>query len=263
MKPGAIGLPTLIERPSLLESVRLCRELSLDFVELNANFPQTAVHALDAEQLRRVAREENIAFTLHLDERLDPCDFNPLLREAGLETIRRACSLAAEAGMRRVTMHMSDGIYITLPDKKPFLYEVYADAYRDALCAFRAVVEGALGGDTLFCIENTAWRPFQRAGVACLLESPAFALCWDTGHDHSAGGVDHAFLMEHERRVAHMHLHDAKGKQNHLPPGDGEVDVAACMRFALERNIPCVLEVKTVEALSRAAAWALRAREQM
>lgn len=40
------GMPTLAENASLTENLQLCRELGLDFIELNMNFPEFQVDTL-------------------------------------------------------------------------------------------------------------------------------------------------------------------------------------------------------------------------
>ena len=41
------GMPTLIEQETLEETVKLCKDLGLDFVELNMNLPQYQVEILE------------------------------------------------------------------------------------------------------------------------------------------------------------------------------------------------------------------------
>ena len=81
------GMPTLIELPEIPDCAALCRQLGLQFVELNMNLPQYQVNALDEEQLLRTAKRENIYYTVHLDETLDPCNFNPRVAEAWTKTV--------------------------------------------------------------------------------------------------------------------------------------------------------------------------------
>ncbi len=250
-----LGMPTLLERPDLAGCAALCRELGFDFIEINMNLPHHALDKLAATHLCALARDEDIELTLHLEERLDPFDYNPLMRAASVETVLRALSVAAEAGIKTTVMHLNDGVYFTLPDKKRYLYKEYPDFYIDALLAFREAVEREAPAAVRLCMENTGWQPFQRAAAALLLKSPAFALCWDVGHDHAAGGNDGAFMAKHAVRVRHMHLHDAMGRHNHMTLGEGEADLSARISFAQEQDIGCVVEVKTIEALRASAVW--------
>ena len=52
------GMPTLIEHAGLAENVRLCRRLGLNFIELNMNFPEYQLPALeDTEALLKAGEE--------------------------------------------------------------------------------------------------------------------------------------------------------------------------------------------------------------
>ena len=75
-----------------------------------------------------------------LDENMNIADFNPLVRDAYLETVRRTIEVAKyfvalknKYGKKEqpliLNMHMHHGIYITLPDKKVQMYERDFDVY--------------------------------------------------------------------------------------------------------------------------------------
>jgi len=70
------GVPTLIELKFIEETAALCRELGHSFVELNMNLPEFQANPLDVKELCRIADEYGIYYTIHLDENLNPCDFN-------------------------------------------------------------------------------------------------------------------------------------------------------------------------------------------
>lgn len=124
------GMPTLIENRTLENNVALCSSLGLKFIELNMNFPEYQVDKLEqTDELTRVAEEAQIYYTIHLDENLNIADFNPLVSEAYLETVRRTIEAAKKLVVLRdrygdrsqplsLNTHMNHGIYITLPDRK-------------------------------------------------------------------------------------------------------------------------------------------------
>ena len=157
-------------------------------------------------------------------------------------------------------MHLHRGVYITLPDRRVFLYERYSAAYRKGLDTLRALCEDELAGSPVrVCIENTGgFMPHEQEAVLYLLESPFFALKLVVGHLHAAGGGDLPFFVAHQGRLCHMHLHDAKGPKNHLALGDGEIDLPARVAFAKACGCRIVLETKTVEALRRSVPYLRR-----
>ena len=265
------GMPTLIENRTLEDNVELCRSLGLKFIELNMNFPEYQVDGLgQTDELTRIADRYRLYYTIHLDENLNIADFNPLVTEAYLETVRRTI-LAAKALLplrdrygdpgRPLTlnMHMHHGIFITLPDRKVQMYERDFETYMKSFAAFRSLCEEWIGDSgIMIAVENTdGFRDYEKKAIEYLLESPKFGLTWDIGHSRAAGEKDVPFLLEHASRLRHFHIHDGTGQppRNHLALGDGEIDLPARLAVAREHRCRCVLETKTVAALERSVAW--------
>ena len=270
------GMPTLIENKTLEENAALCRGLGLRFIELNMNFPEYQTDRLeDTDTLLRIAEEAGIYYTVHLDENMNIADFNRLVSEAYLETVRRTVGVARKLlGLRdrygdrsqplTVNMHMHHGIFITLPDRKVQMYDRDFETYMKSFEVFRSRCEEWIGdSDIRIAVENTdGFRGYEEKAIEYLLESPVFGLTWDIGHSKAAGEKDVPFLMKHRDRLIHFHIHDGKETppKNHLALGDGEIDLRARLELAEERKARCVLETKTVEALKTSVRW-LREQE--
>lgn len=248
------GMPFLLENETIEECAALCQRLRLSFVELNANFP--ACQGLNAKALRALAGRHGIYFTLHIEEECDPFAFNMRARKAWLQTVQDAISLAREAGMPIVNMHLHKGVYITLPDRRVFLYEKYHEAYCQALRDFRHMVEDTIGDSGIhLCVENTdGFAPHELAALELLLGSPVFGLTLDIGHSHGVGDMDIPFYERHTDRLVHMHGHDALGRKNHLALGDGEIDLKGRFAWARSSGARVVLETKTIAALETSVA---------
>ncbi len=261
------GMPTLIENRTLEDNVELCRSLGLKFIELNMNFPEYQVDQLErTEDLIRLAEKAGIYYTVHLDENLNIADFNRLVSEAYLETVKRSIGVARKLLPLRdrygdrsqpllLNMHMNHGIHITLPDRKVQMYDRDFDTYMRSFERFRTLCEQWIGdGDIRIAVENTdGFRGYEKKAVEYLLRSPVFGLTWDIGHSKATGEKDVPFLLEHSEQLIHFHIHDGTENPpgNHLALGDGEIDLAERLRLAERRNARCVLETKTVEALKK------------
>ncbi len=186
----------------------------------------------------------------------EPLRLNASVAQAYAQTVLTCIDLAKAADIPVLNMHMSSGVYFTLPSERVYLFERYRDRYLASLARFREACTRCAGeSGILLCIENTGGFPdFVREGIDFLLESGAFALTWDAGHSHSAGKEDEAFLLARKSRLVHMHLHDARGRKNHLPLGEGEMDIAAILALAQGSVRRIVLETKTAEGLALSAA---------
>lgn len=252
------GMPTLIENKNLEETVSLCKELGLQFIELNMNFPMYQVPQLeDTGYLKELARQNDIYFTIHLDENLNVCDFNRFVADAYMETVKRTLKVAKEIDAPLLNMHMNQGIYITLPDRKVRLFREYREEYMSAFRRFRDMCERVAKDDgTKICIENTdGYQDFEKEAIDYLLQSDIFALTWDIGHSHTCADVDEEFLMEHRDKLSHFHIHDGLGNKNHQTLGTGEIDLHQRIGMARECGCRCVVETKTIEALRKSVAW--------
>ena len=265
------GMPTLIENHTLEENAALCEALGLRFIELNMNFPEYQVDRLEqTDELVRIAEQHHLYYTVHLDENLNIADFNPLVTKAYLETVRRTI-LAAKALLPlrdrygdpaqplTLNMHMHHGIYITLPDRKVQMYERNFETYIQSFAVFRSLCEEWIGDSSIMmAVENTdGFRDYEKKMIAYLLESKKFGLTWDIGHSKAIREADVSFLMEHQDKLIHFHIHDGTETppRNHLTLGDGEIDLDARLKLAAERNARCVLETKTISALKQSVRW--------
>lgn len=265
------GMPTLIENHTLEENIDLCSSLGLNFIELNMNFPEYQVPCLElTDHLIEPAKKAGIYYTIHLDENLNIADFNPLVTEAYLETVRRTIQAAKALLPLRdrygdssrpltVNMHMHHGIFITLPDRKVQMYERDFETYMKSFAAFRSLCEEWIGDSSIMmAVENTdGFRDYEKKAIAYLLESPKFGLTWDIGHSKAVQEKDVPFLLEHQDRLIHFHIHDGTEAppRNHLGLGDGEIDLADRLRTAKSRDARCVLETKTIQALKQSVRW--------
>lgn len=250
-----LGMPTLIETGTVEECAALCNQLGLQFIELNMNLPQYQIGRMDEERLKAAAERFGIYYTVHLDENLNVSDFNPYVAEAYLKTVRESIAFCKRLNIPILNMHLSRGVYFTLPNKRVYLFERYADEYRKSFEIFRAMCEEEIGGDSIkICVENSdGYTDFQLRALELLLKSPVFALTFDIGHDHAIGGGDGAFIIRHREKLLHMHFHDALGAKNHLALGDGEIDLPKYFSLAKECGVRIVLETKTVEGLKKSA----------
>lgn len=254
----SFGMPVLVALPSPEETAALCARLGLDFVELNMNLPACQADTLrDAARLRGLAKQNGIYFTLHLPEELDPFGFCAPVAEAWRAVALDAIGMARSLDMPVVNMHLSDGVYFTLPNERVYLYDRYQDTYLSGVRAFARECAAALaGGATTLCIENCGgFKPFHEKALDILLDCPHTGLTLDVGHMAEAGMADGPFYAAHSGYLRHMHLHGSGGGKCHLSLSEGDGDIAGALGLARARSCRCVLETKTPEALEASAAW--------
>ncbi|MCG8568576.1 MAG: sugar phosphate isomerase/epimerase [Spirochaetes bacterium] len=242
-----LGMPTLIELQSHNENIELCKELNLDFIEINLNLPQYQL-----KNLKNIYPESEVSYTLHLAEDFNPWDPNPRIRQAYLEAFSDIVNMAKQMSVPTLNMHMNPGIYFTLPDKRVYLFQQYFTEYLACTKEFALYTDKLLKGtDIKVVVENTGiyHLDFLTKAICVLLEYPCFKLTWDIGHDHSSGNQDYPFINDHSSEVIHLHVHDALGPKNHLPMGQGEIDLTKILNLVNKNLVSIVFETKTVQGL--------------
>lgn len=253
-----LGMPTLIQHESLEEAGKLCRSLGLDFVELNMSMPQYQIENLEeTKAFLDVADKYQIYYTIHLDENLDICNFNNAVSKVWIDTVIRTIEIAKKLKVPVLNMHMNEGVHVTLPEQKVYLYEKYKEIYLEKLKIFRDICQREISGrNILISIENTGgYHLFQKEGIELLLESKVFSLTWDIGHSYVNGKADEPYILQHVKRLKHLHIHDAMGNQDHMILGTGQMNLDEKLKIAERYNCRCVLETKTEEALKQSMGW--------
>lgn len=251
------GMPTLIEISDIASAAALCRELGLQFIELNMNMPMYQADAIDLPFYRAIAERYGIYYTLHLEEDLDVCSFNQRVSEAWRLNVMDAIAVAIQLESPIINMHLSQGVYFTMPSEKVYLYDAYNDKYMKSIEYFRDECTRATGGSCVkICIENTnGFTRANRYAIDALLISDTFGLTLDIGHNHGANGVDEAFIMQRSNRLWHYHVHDAQGRRDHIALGEGEVDLLKYLSLTDKVSGRKVIETKTIESLVKSAEW--------
>lgn len=259
------GAPTLIELESTRDTAALCAKLGLKFIELNMSFPRYQPECMDVEKLEKIKRDYGVYYTVHIDESLDPCSVNKGIAEVYTQTMLKTVDIARKLQIPSLNMHLLRGIYVTLPDRRTYVYAENEQLYLDSFRVFRDKVTEAIGNaDIHVSIENTDGYdlPFLRHALDLLLESPAFSLTYDIGHDYAVNNIDKPEILKRSDRLHHMHMHDALGTKVHRALGDGDMDIQEYLSLAKEHNCRVVLETKTVDALKKSVEW-LKAHGEM
>jgi sugar phosphate isomerase/epimerase len=247
-----LGMPTLIEFDSLEENLELCKELDLDFIELNMNVPIFTPEYLSSLELKRQMEKYNKQFTIHLPEEIDLTSFQPSMRKGHIERCKETILWASSSGIKILNMHVNKGIYFTLPDLKYWINEKYEKEFLTIfLESYKEILLFADKYNVNICLENTCnyYLPFIKKGIELIKDLDGFNLTWDVGHDAKCHFKETNVFKELSKHVTHMHLHDFNETGDHQALYTGIVPINERLLFAKKRNLSVVLEIKTSEAL--------------
>ncbi len=248
------GIPVLIGHQDLRPNLELCRELGLDFVELNVNLPYSFPENISSREMR-AAMKDGMRFSVHLHDELDLGSLQPSVRQGHLERCEEVLRWGSRHGVFLINLHLNPGVYFTLPDRKVWVYQRYLDEHIDSLNSSLSRLSSLAGSLGIrICLENTGHfvLPFMRRAVESVLDLPSVGLCWDIGHDGRSGFGEEDFMIGHIDRVWHMHFHDWDGRSDHQIPYTGRLDCDRYLRTASERDMSVLVEVKTEEAVRTA-----------
>lgn len=250
------GMPTFIGK-TLEECAEHCRSLGLQFVEVSMDFPEYQPERIDVDRFAEIAEKYGIYYTMHFEGALNPWEINDRAAAAYTETVLDTVDIAKKLSIPVLNMHFPQGDFITLPDRKVCVYDEYPEEFRRKLTAFRDVCTEAIGdSDIKITVENTRsfMVDFVGEGIGILLQSPVFGLAFDTGHDAAHGFQQFPLIERSLDRLCHMHLHDYSAERgDHLPIGDGTLDIERYLKLAEQHNCRVLLETKTAEGVKLSA----------
>ncbi len=250
------GMPILIELNSLEENVLLCNELNLKFIELNMNLPEYQTDRIDTQKINFYRDKYGIYFTIHLDENLNVWDYNNYVSDAYRNTVRDTIKIAKKINAPIINMHMNNGVYFTLPDKRVHLFEKYPNEFKTKTRKFIELCDNCIGNiDIKISIENTSgYMDFQTDAIDEMLKNNHFSLTYDVGHSFCNNDADLSFIEYRKAHLKHIHLHDAKVstvRKDHMLLGDGEVNILEKLNLAEKCGCRVVVETKTVLSLMK------------
>lgn len=257
MKGLRYGMPQLIELNQIEENVQLCSTLGLDFIELNCNLPDYQPERINIQYLNLLKSRYGIGYTLHLPENLDLGHFNQHIRQAHLKVLEEAIGVADRLGSKILNIHMNPGTHFMLTTEQVDLYDKYKSQYLSNIHESLELIDIWLGGTGVnISIENTGLldRPYMQDVVDTLLQSGRFCLTWDIGYDHVCNHSDWGYMLKKQSFIKHMHLHDAKGHDDHLELYSGEINLPEKLEIAKHNKASILIEVKTMQALIQSVA---------
>ena len=174
------------------------------------------------------------------------------VRDAYIKLFLHTIKWAKNANIKLINMHIPKGSFMTLPDKKVYINEKYAELYIDNfITSLSVIAKSAHENNIIICIENSS--NFHLTYVENLLgkalELDNIYLTWDVGHDYVSNFTDREVLLKYEDKISHMHLHDANKHGDHKALLDGDLEIMKLLDFATKKNLTVLIEVKSKEAL--------------
>lgn len=245
-----LGMPILYELDTVEDNLRLARELSFDFVELNLNFGYCR-REMEEGHLHSLFEKYGIEATLHFYDEGDFATYDEVA-SAYLSLLKKYAQLG-RGYVKLMNVHLVCGPVVTVSGVKNYIYEKEFAAYSERLIKnLKAAEKICRENGIKTVLENTDYLPRYMKNTYKLLKENGFLFNYDVGHDR----VDGDFLLngvidEFGLDFLEMHVHDSKDKRCHLAIGAGDTDFTKYTRFMKDAYV--LLEVKEKSDLAVSA----------
>lgn len=243
-----LGMPTLVEYNSIYENTKLCKNLGLNFVELNLDLPYCFP---EHSNLKEIKQEFNIDYTIHLSEKIDIGDLNSNLREFYISEIERIINWGVtQANIKKYNLHIDPGIHFSLPDKKIFIYEQYLKDYQEAVnksCI--KLSEMAKKYNVIILFENVKIESYTKYAIDIIAKYDNLFFTLDLGHNIRYGNTAKNLFLQYPKKIQHIHMHDYDGNKDHQQLGSGLLNIKEEISYAAKNDIDVLIEVKREEEL--------------
>ena len=187
-----------------------------EFVEFGLAESADVPEGIDADRLRTVCDELDVAFDVHLPFKQVVATPIPEINDAIVKHQRRLLSWAGDLGARKAVLHGT----VRNPSDTA-LRPMFTTQLSQITDAGRAV-----GVEVV--VENVGHqkRGLPLTVLGDIAREVDAAVCFDIGHAYMEGGNDavERFLKRYADLISHLHVHDARGRgDTHLPLGAGEI----------------------------------------
>ena len=238
-----IGMPQLYEYDCIEDNLKLCKELGLDFIELNLNFGYCRSE-MEAKTVADLLKKYNVEATLHFYDEADFGIYDEVV--AAYTVLLERYAKLGEGYIKQINMHLIPGPVVTISGEKNYIYEKEYDVYIKRLIKnFKNAEKICNKYGINMVIENTDNIPAFTKRVYRDLYKEGFKFCYDIGHDHLSYDIVWDVLKEIDLPFKEFHVHDAKDRKKcHLALGEGVLDVKKFKDVAERNDAYVVLEVK-------------------
>ena len=242
-----LGMPILFEYDSLIDNVKLAKELGFEFIELNLNFGYCR-EELKKKDIINYLINSGLEFTIHFFDEFDAASYDEVV-DGYIKILEKYLELAKDLNVKLLNIHLNEGPLVTISGIKNYLYEKEYDVYISKLKNnLYKITELLHKYDVKFVLENVKTPTFIVNTYVDLVKE-GFYFNYDIGHDYTDKNLIFNLIDKYGLELKEFHFHDAVDKKCHLVLGEGDMDLT--FYKTLISNQYVVLEVKSSEDLKK------------
>lgn len=240
-----LGMPILFEYDSLIDNVKLAKELGYDFIELNLNFNYCR-NELENIDVIEYLKESNLEFTVHFFDEFDAASYDEVV-DAYIDILRKYLESSKDLNIKLLNIHLNEGPIVTISGNKNYLYEKEYSFYIERLIKNLNKIKELIDSYGIkLVLENVKTPKFIQKTYSDLLNQ-GFKFNYDIGHDYTDNNYLYSNIGLFITNIDEFHFHDSLNSKCHLAIGDGNMDLKYYKSFINNQYV--VLEVKSSDEL--------------
>ena len=240
-----LGMPILFEYDSLIDNVKLAKELGYDFIELNLNFNYCR-NELENIDVIEYLKESNLEFTVHFFDEFDAGSYDKVV-DAYIDILRKYLESSKDLNIKLLNIHLNEGPIVTISGNKNYLYDKEYSFYIERLIKNLNKIKELIDSYGIkLVLENVKTPKFIQKTYSDLLNQ-GFKFNYDIGHDYTDNNYLYSNIGLFITNIDEFHFHDSLNNKCHLAIGDGNMDLKYYKSFINNQYV--VLEVKSSDEL--------------
>ncbi len=252
-----LGIQALFDFTDIVEAIEFAREHGFGALEINLGnirFGEQLRRAKERRKIKKSATSARIKLAIHALE--GPSFFIPSerVRRCAIAELKQTINWAEEIGAKNVIFHLGFDMHYGVGGTNRFTHEEFPEHYEKALFSALAELKMYARNRTRLCVENVGgFRFLPSQKVLNKLLGGSLGLCFDLGHitilDEDKRTAEFNLFQRFQSRIYHAHLHHNNGqKDQHLPLGEGTVEVLPYLQLLLNSRAILVFETRPKES---------------
>jgi len=253
---------TLFPAMDVVDAARFTAREGFAGIELEATplgFWPTTVSSAVVRELAGIGKGEEIGYSVHAPDSLNPATDQPEVKTRDREIFRRLLEIAVHLDSPAVGIHpgVAHALFALERRGVPFEVERYsrsaliADARKRAVNIYVEWSDLCREAGLTLTVENEVHVRHSVAPTAAILAEligkagrENIRVNLDTGHAYIGAGLAEEFGVLRDL-IVHMHLNDGRtpGVSEHLPLGEGRADFSPLASFIAHMPGAAVLEI--------------------
>lgn len=246
-----IGMPNVaVLSARLKNAVEMAADNMFDAFEIGLipGVNLDRISAEDAAEIRDIAENVDMELCVHAPIfEVNIAAFQQGIREESIKSQNKAIDLCATLGGSIVIMHCGEYSYDSGPNATRENHPLMKRQWNNNIESLKTINDYAVNKGITVCLENLSFNRIIDKSIEDLLEiqsevGESLKFTFDIGHARLNGNIQDG-ITKLGKSIRHIHLTDNFGeKDDHLPPGDGNIDYSDCTEFL--KSFPHIITIE-------------------